>query len=87
MRIASNIPCNGCQSRTQTCHGKCERYLEYRSARIEMLECRKKQNAADEADVLRGDKIRRDVRQRGLLAGGGNNAGENRRSSGHGLCN
>lgn len=32
-----------------------------------MLECRKKQNAADEADVLRGDKIRRDVRQRGLL--------------------
>lgn len=38
MRIASNIPCNGCQSRTQTCHGKCERYLEYRSARIEMLE-------------------------------------------------
>lgn len=67
MRIASNIPCNGCQSRTQTCHGKCERDLEYRSARIEMLECRKKQNAADEADVLRGDKIRRDVRQRGLL--------------------
>lgn len=48
MWIASNIPCNGCQSRTPTCHGKCERYLEYRSARIKMLEHRKKQNAADE---------------------------------------
>lgn len=25
-----NCPCKGCSERTETCHGACERYNEYR---------------------------------------------------------
>lgn len=40
-------PCMGCAEREIGCHGRCERYGQFRRARVEALEVRKK-----EADVV-----------------------------------
>ena len=35
------IPCNKCDERALGCHGKCERYAEYKAAKIEQYELKK----------------------------------------------
>lgn len=48
------------------CHSTCSRYLAYRAKMDDISKQRMQAQALNEADVLRGDKIRRDVRNHGL---------------------
>lgn len=60
-------PCRkDCPNRTATCHGSCPAYKAYRKKRDEYLAEQHDQRAVYEAWAERGDKIRRDVRKRGL---------------------
>lgn len=60
-------PCRqDCPNRTATCHASCQEYREYWQTNQEEYARRARENAVREADVQRGKKIRRDVRQRGL---------------------
>lgn len=60
-------PCKpGCPRRAATCHCTCEAYRAYRKERDEYLAEQHDQRAVYEAWAERGDKIRRDVRKRGL---------------------
>lgn len=45
-------PCKGCADRTAVCHGKCEKYTEWREEREKM----KTQMAAEFYDPLRDEK-------------------------------
>lgn len=59
-------PCEHCQERHALCHSTCSRYLEYRAKMDDISKQRMQAQALNEADVLRGDKIWRDVRNHGL---------------------
>lgn len=59
-------PCKDCQDRNAHCHSTCGKYLAYRAKMDDISKQRMQAQALNEADVLRGDKIRRDVRNHGL---------------------
>lgn len=61
-----SAPCEHCQERHTLCHGTCSRYLVYRAKMDDISKQRMQAQALNEADVLRGDKIRLDVRNHGL---------------------
>ena len=59
-------PCRNCRERHTACWSVCPQYTAYRAALDRFQAQRIVQRAADEAGVLRGDKIRRDVHKYGL---------------------
>ena len=59
-------PCRNCRERHTACWSACPRYASYRAALDSFQTQRTAQRAVDEAGVLRGDKIRRDVHKYGL---------------------
>lgn len=60
-------PCRkDCPNRAADCHVWCEKYRDFRAWKEEEYAERAARAALQEADVVRGRKIRRDVRQRGL---------------------
>ena len=61
-----SAPCEHCPERHALCHSTCSRYLAYRSKMDDISKQRMQAQALNEADVLRGDKIRQDVRNHGL---------------------
>ena len=61
-----SAPCEHCQERTTLWHCTCEKYIAYRATMDDDSKQRMQSQALNEADVLRGDKIRRDVRNHGL---------------------
>lgn len=66
MKGTGAAPCFGCGERRAGCHGACAAYQAWAETRTRAREARARDRAADEADAARGDKIRRDVRARGL---------------------
>ena len=61
-----SAPCENCQERHALCHSTCSRYLAYRAVLDDISKQRIQAQALMEADVTRGEKIRRDVRNHGL---------------------
>ena len=61
-----SAPCKHCPGRHPLCHSNCNRYIAYRAKKDDIRRQRMRAQALNEADVLRGDKIRRDVRNHGL---------------------
>lgn len=61
-----SAPCEHCPERHTLCHSTCGKYLAYRAKMDDISKQRMQAQALNEADVLRGDKIRRDVRNHGL---------------------
>ena len=61
-----SAPCEHCPERHALCHSTCSKYLAYRAKMDDISKQRMQAQALNEADVLRGDKIRRDVRDHGL---------------------
>lgn len=61
-----SAPCEHCPERHTLCHSTCSRYLAYRAKMDDISKQRMQAQALNEADVPRGDKIRRDVRNHGL---------------------
>lgn len=60
-------PCRkDCPMRTAGCHVTCGRYRAFRESRQREYARREQERALNEAQAVRGQKIRRDVRQRGL---------------------
>lgn len=60
-------PCKpDCPLRSATCHAECEAYQLYRERRLQEYEQRAARRAVQDAEAVRGEKIRRDVRERGL---------------------
>lgn len=59
-------PCRNCRERHTACWFACPRHAAYRAALDHFQTERTVQRAIDEAGVLRGDKIRRDVHKYGL---------------------
>ena len=59
-------PCRNCRERHTACWSSYPRYAEYHTALDSFQTQRTAQRAVDEACVLRGDKIRRDVHKYGL---------------------
>lgn len=59
-------PCYGCDKRKVGCHSTCPAYTEYSEYCASRREERAMRMKADAADIERGEKIRRDVRQNGL---------------------
>lgn len=57
-----SAPCEHCPERHTLCHSTCGKYLAYRAKMDDISKQRMQAQALNEADVLRGDKIRRDVR-------------------------
>ena len=64
--VPLQAPCQGCAERHPACWSSCPRYAAYRTALDRLQTQRTAQRAVDEAGVLRGDKIRRDVHKYGL---------------------
>lgn len=61
-----SAPCEHCQERHALCHSTCGKYLAYRAKMDDIRFVQRLRLHALLADVLRGDKIRRDVRNHGL---------------------
>ena len=61
-----SAPCEHCPERHTLCHSTCSRYLVDRAKMDDISKQRMQAQALNEADVIRGDKIRRDVRYHGL---------------------
>lgn len=61
-----SAPCEHCQERHALCHSNCSRYIAYRAKMDDISKQRMQAQALNEADVLSGDKIRRDLRNQGL---------------------
>lgn len=60
-------PCRkDCPLRAADCHVTCSRYRAFREDRQKEYSRRERERALNEAQALRGRKIRWDVRQRGL---------------------
>lgn len=59
-------PCWRCAEREAGCHGRCALYAGYAEKRRKARAARAVMTGARCADAERGDKIRRDVRKRGL---------------------
>lgn len=64
--ITSGTENKKCPERHALCHSTCGKYLAYRAKMDDISKQRMQAQALNEADVLRGDKIRRDVRNHGL---------------------
>lgn len=56
-----NVPCRYCETRVLGCHNRCEKYLEYKREREQIIEARANEmNASGHVvDVLRKQKNRR----------------------------
>lgn len=61
-----SAPCENCQKRHTLCHSTSSMYLAYRAKLDGISKQRIQAQALMEADVTRGEKIRRDVRNHGL---------------------
>ena len=59
-------PCHNCAERCFNCWSGCKRYIDYRKTIDRIHAQDKARRAVEEAGVLRGDKIRRDVHKYGL---------------------
>lgn len=59
-------PCRNCKKHSTACWSSCPQYAMYRSQLDQIQAQRTAQRAVEEAGVLRGDKIRRDVHKYGL---------------------
>lgn len=46
-------PCNGCEGRSPTCHGKCEDYLEWSKDQRKMHEAERKKRNAERTEKRR----------------------------------
>lgn len=61
-----SAPCEHCQERHTLCHSTCSKYHDYRAVLDDIGKQHIQAQALMEADVTRGEKIRRDVRNHGL---------------------
>ena len=56
-----NVPCRYCEQRVLGCHDRCEKYLEYKHEREQILEARRERREVDShvIGVLRRQQKRR----------------------------
>jgi hypothetical protein len=45
------VPCRFCKERTIGCHGRCEKYLDYKAEREKVLEIKRRENAEIEIAI------------------------------------
>lgn len=59
--IMKNVPCRYCETRVLGCHDRCEKYLEYKREREQIIKARSEELDASGhvVDVLRKQKKRR----------------------------
>lgn len=57
-------PCKNCESRSERCHGRCEKYRDWAEDRRTELDLRMVSRQADEMQIEAIDKIKRKQRSK-----------------------
>ncbi len=61
---SGDSPCMDCEDRHPTCHGSCEKYLEYQKSRLEIYKQRKEMTTSQNLVLGYASKNRERIRKR-----------------------